>query len=226
MSKYILLLLPLFFSYDSSAQNESIKELWKPLLSQAGLANYFSGIFESLGIQIEETGEKVTILHLNSHFEMIEGVDEDKVDYYVSLKLENITNMSAHGADGQIDANESYRIMRVLFTPLTKSALENPMMNKSFAQKMAHIENHIHVYLESPAKDEYVAHSLIYINKKWVVIEGIHGDAKRIFRMSPNETIEYQREVFKAQKINTRKSWKTFLKFYLKWRETVSVEVN
>jgi len=44
--------------------------------------------------------------------------------------------------------------------------------------------------------------------------------------MNPEQTIEYQREVFKAQKENTRKSWKKFMKFYLDWRKTVSVETE
>lgn len=215
-----LLLLPAF------AQSESVKKAWEPLLDQPGLAFYFSGVFESLAVTIEETGEQITVLHHGNRFELRDGISEVVTDYSVTLKLANIRNMAEHGKDGKIDDYESYRIMSVLFTPLARAALENPMMNKSFAMKMADIENHAHVYLESPTNDEYIAHTLIFLNKKWMVIEGIHGNAKRVFRMSPDQTLEYQRAVFAAQKENTRRAWKKFMKFYLDWREFVSVEAE
>src|SRR5688500_4703490 len=137
MKKYILLLLPIFYSCSVLSQNVSVKETWKPLLKQPGVAQYFSGIFESMVIEIEETVEKITVLHLGDQFEIKDGIMENEVDYYVKLKPENIKNMSDYGADGKIDAYESYRIMSVLFTPLTRAALKNPMMNKPFLQKMA-----------------------------------------------------------------------------------------
>lgn len=208
------------------AQAQSVKELWQPLLNQPGMATYFSGLFETLGIRIAETGEEVTVTHRIDHFEIAEGIVDSAVDYVVDLRQENVSNLLQHGADGQVDSYESYRIMAVLFTPLTRAALQNPMMNKSFPQKLAHIENHVHVYLKSPANDEYVAHTLLYLNKKWLVIEGIHGDAKRIFTLKPEDALVYQREVFKAEKADTRRAWKKFMKFYLSWRDTVSVRTE
>jgi len=119
MKKLIFFYLLVLISYTGFTQEKSVKEHWKPLLAQEGLAQYFSGIFESLGIQIEETNEQLTILHKTDHFEIVDGINETDVDYSVKLKMENIKNMSAHGADGKIDPYESYRIMSVLFTPLT-----------------------------------------------------------------------------------------------------------
>ena len=212
--------------FSGVAQTTSIKESWEPLLKEPGLAEYFSGVFESLGIHVAETGEEVTIVHKTDHFEIKNGISRTDVDYAVTIREANVMNMAGHGKDGIIDAYESYRIMSVLFTPLTRAALENPMMNKALPQKLAGIENHVHVYLESPANDEFVAHTLLFHNKKWLVIEGIHGEARRIFRMSPDQALEYQREVFKAEKTNTRKAWKKFMKFYLDWRKGVSVEAG
>lgn len=223
MLKFRSVFFFIFLSLSGFSQSPSVKEAWVPLLKMEGLAEYFSGLYERLGIEIEETGEKITVVHKGSYFELEDGVEN--VDYLVELKLENIKNMSSHGEDGKIDAYESYRIMSVLFTPLTKASLENPMMNKPFQQKLAGIENHVHVYLESPTNDEYVAHTLIFLNKQWMVIKGIHGAAKRIFRMSPDQAVTYQKEVFKAQKAGTRKAWRKFKKFYLDWRKDVSKEV-
>lgn len=226
MKTVILILSLITLSLFGYSQNRSVKEMWAPLLNKEGLAEYFSGLYESLGIEIEETGEKITVLHLGNHFELKDGIDPDSVDYNITLKLENIKNMAQHGEDNKIDSYESYRIMSVLFTPLTRSSLENPMMNKPFQQKMAKIENHVHVYLESPTNDEFVSHTLIFLNKKWIVAEGIHGEAKREFRLNPDQAIVYQREAYHAQKEDSRKSWKKFKKFYLEWRKTVSKKIN
>ena len=206
--------------------SQSVMDQWKGILNHPGLAEYFSGMYESLGITVEETGEKVTLHHRGDHFDLEKGINPDSVSYNITIQTENVKNMAEHGLDGEIDPNESYKIMRVLFTPFTKSALESPWMNKSFQMKLAGIENHVHVYLHSPDKKDFVAHTLIFINDEWVVIEGVHGDALRRFDLQPKDAIIYQRAAFQAQKVNTRKSWKAFKKFYLDWRKTVSKEIN
>jgi hypothetical protein len=56
-----------------------------------------------------------------------------------------------------------------------------------------------------------VAHTLLFINKKWMVADGIQGDAKRVFNITPEQAIEYQRTAFTAQKGDHKKSWKAFI---------------
>ncbi len=201
---------------------QSIKEAWQPLLEQEKIASYFAGMWESLGINIEETKEAITVFHKGDHFEIKDGVDPSSVDYNVFLQEKHITRMLSHGEDGEIDAFESFKIMGALFTPFTRSSLTHPMMNKSFQMKLAKIENHVHVYLNSPTNDEFVAHTLLFINKKWLVVDGIQGDAKRVFNITPQQAIDYQRAAFSAQKGDSKKSWRAFKKFYLQWRTEVS----
>ena len=178
-------LLVLFFSLSlTTSFAQSIMKAWEPLLKQKELATYFNGMWESLGINIEETGEKVTILHLGDHFDMKEGVKENEVDYNIFLKLDNVNNMVDHGKDGVIDKEESFEIMKVLFTPFVRASLKHPMMNKKFQMKMAGIENLVHVYLRGPSKNDLATHTMIFINEEWMVIEGIHGNAKRIFEIN------------------------------------------
>ena len=100
------------------------------------------------------------------------------------------------------------------------------MMNKSFQMKLAGIENHVHVYLHGPNEGDIASHTMFYINKQWVVAEGIHGNAKRAFNIDMEHAIKYQREAYKAQKEDTRKSWKAYKKFYLKWRKEVSKPIK
>lgn len=224
--KNLTLLTALFICSISFSQSVpdslSVKKYWTPILKESKLATYFSGMWESLGITIEETGEKITVLHQKDHFDLVDGVNEDNVDYSVTIKLFDVRNMASHGKDGGINADESFRIMKTLFTPFVRASLKHPMMNKSFQMKLAGIENHVHVYLRGPNEGQVASHTMIFINKEWVVIEGIHGDSKRVFNMTVDQAIEYQKAAFEAKKIDTRKSWRKYKSWYLKWRKTVS----
>ncbi len=204
------------------AYSQSVKDLWKPILNHSELATYFSGMWEKLGISVDTYNEKITVINKGDHFELKEGADPKEVDYLLELKANNIQDMAEFGADGKVDTYESYRIMGTLFTPFVRATLSHPMMNKAFQMKLAKIENHIHVYLESTTNDDVKTHTLLFVNKQWIVAEGIQGKALREFHLSPEQAVRYQREAFKAQKENTRKSWKTFKKFYLEWRKEVS----
>lgn len=205
-----------------SSFSQSAKELWKPILNHSEPATYFSGMWEKLGISIDTYNEKITVVNKGDHFELKDGADPNNVDYLLELEANNIQDMAEFGTDGKIDTYESYRIMGTLFTPFVRATLSHPMMNKAFQMKMAQIENHMHVYLESPTNEEVKTHTLLFVNKQWVVTEGIQGDVLREFYISPEQAIRYQREAFKAQKENTKKSWKNFKKFYLEWRKETS----
>ena len=204
---------------------QNIAETWKPILSKPGMASYFEGMWEQLGIRVKTYNEAITLIFEGDHFEIKNGIDNERVDYIIDLEPENISNMADYGLDGVIDEHESFKIMAVLFTPFVRASLEHPMMNKSLQMKMAGIEDHVHVYLMGPEKDAHATHTLLFFHKKWLVVEGIHGEAKRVFKMTPQQAIHYQKEAFKAQKSDTRKGWKAFKKFYLGWRKTVSVKV-
>ncbi len=221
----ITILFLFIFTLHGKTQNSAV-EAWRSLLDKPELANYFSGMFESLGITIQETGEQLTVLHKVNHFEIIAGLDSTHVDFNIELRLENVVRMQQHGKDGKINADESFRIMSVLFTPLTVSALSNPIFSKAWKQQLFGIENLAHVYLHNEGDSAVASHTLIYINKAWLVIPGIQGTAKRIFNMNADQAIAYQRHVFLAQQSNTKKSWRTFGKWYLEWRKSVSVKLK
>lgn len=81
----------------------------------------------------------------------------------MQLSLYNISTMEENGKDGIIDSIESFNIMSVLFTPLTQSAMANAQFSNAAKQKLAGIENHIHVYLNSPDKTNFTAHTLFLL---------------------------------------------------------------
>ena len=171
---------------------------WENILQTPDLVKYFDGVFNHLGIIIEETDERFTIHHTGASFEFEEGIIEDNVDFIVPLKKENISNMIKHAEDGFISPEESWRILDVLFTPLTKVTLQTPVLAVNWRRKLAGVEDLTHVYLISPTNKEASKHTLIYVKGQWLVLIGLHGNPRRTYRMSPEQSLEYQKMIFFA----------------------------
>ncbi|SUZ95938.1 uncharacterized protein METZ01_LOCUS48792 [marine metagenome] len=214
----ILILLNISYS-----QSTSSLESWENILQTPELVEYFKGIFNSLGVIVEETNEKFTINHTGNSFEFEMGINEEKVDFVVPAKLQNIQNMIAHSQDGKISLEESWRIMDVLFTPLTRVTLQTPVLSINWRRKLAGVEDLTHVYLINPTGGEASKHTLIYVKGQWLVLKGTHGKPRRTYRMNPEQAIEYQREIFAAMQKDTFWAWWKFASYYKKWRKTCSV---
>jgi len=222
MRLFLLLLL----SISIYAQEVSSLQKWEKILQTPELLNYFNGVFENLGIKIKETGESFTIHHQGDSFYFEKGIIEEKVDFIVPLELQNIENMVRHAKDGQISADESWRILNVLFTPMTRVTLEAPVLAVNWRRKLAGVEDLTHVYLLNPSGEEASIHTLVYVKGQWLVLKGLHGDARRIYRMTPEQSLEYQRNVFSAMKKNSLWNWWKFSRWYKKWRKTCSVNTG
>ena len=151
---------------------------------------------------------------------------ESNVDFIVPIKLQNIQNMINHSRDGKIDSSESWRILDVLFTPLTEVTLQTPVLAVNWRRKLAGVEDLTHVYLISPTNEEASKHTLIYVKGQWLVLKGLHGKPRRTYRMNPEQSLEYQKEIFSSMEKNSLWGWWKFSRFYKKWRKTCSVTHN
>ena len=207
-------------------QEVSSLQKWEKILQTPELLNYFNGVFDHLGIEIKETGESFTIHHLGDGFTFEKGIVKEKVDFIVPLELQNIENMIKHAKDGEISDNESWRILNVLFTPMTRVTLETPVLAVNWRRKLAGVEDLTHVYLLNPSGEEASVHTLVYVKGQWLVLKGVHGDARRIYKMTPEQSIEYQRKIFSAMKKNSLWNWWKFSRWYKNWRKTCSVDTG
>jgi len=223
MYKFFQLLI--IFQFLLGQETSSLKT-WESILQTPELINYFNGIFNHLGVVIDETGESFTIHHTGDAFIFEEGIINDKVDFIVPLHIENIENMVRHSEDGKISENESWRILDVLFTPMTRVTLETPVLSVNWRRKLAGVEDLTHVYLLNPSGKEASSHTLIYVKGQWLVLKGLHGSPRRIYRMTPTQSIEYQRAIFSAMQKDTLWGWWKFAKFYKKWRKSCSVNIK
>ncbi len=130
-----LLICLIFISIN--AQDVSSLKTWENILQTPELVEYFQGIFNHLGITIKETGESFTIHHTGDSFAFEEGIIKENIDFVVPLELQNIENMVKHAQDGKISANESWRILNVLFTPMTRVTLKTPVLSVNWRRKLA-----------------------------------------------------------------------------------------
>ncbi len=195
---------------------------WSHLLEEPQLAAFFNGMFEHLGIRVQETGEAFTVHHHGDKFSLSDGVDENEADYVAEIRQENVDNMVRHGEDGKIDRAEAFAIVSVLFSPLTRVSLKNRYMSNGFFRRLGGIENLIHVHLLDPEGGSANTHTLIFLNGEWIVAPGLHGSPRRTFRIDIDQAVDYQKQVFQATKQDSLSGWWKFGNWYRDWRRSVS----
>ena len=156
---------------DDGLQRGQAVDLWRAVAQTDELVEFFTGMFEVMGITIEETGEELTVRVSEGRVHIEPGLPE-RCDFLVPLKMENVTNMVSHAADGRLDAFEMWRIASVLFTPLTRETLKNPVMSKGMLRRLARVEDLIHVRLLGPEAEQVASHTLVFASGQWLVVEG------------------------------------------------------
>ncbi|MAI86583.1 MAG: hypothetical protein CMF99_05405 [Candidatus Marinimicrobia bacterium] len=214
---YIIVLSKFIWSQEMS----SMKAL-EAIFQTSAIVDYFDGMFTHLGIIVEETGEKFTIHHNGESIKFIKGLNKKNVDFIVPLGIQNIENMVSHAKSGTISNQESWQILSVLFTPLTKETLKSPVLSVNWRRKIAGVEDLTHVLLISPNGKEASKHTLIYVKNQWLVLGGLHGNPRRTYRMNPNQAILYQKKIFAAMQKDSFIGWFQFSSWYKKWRKSCS----
>ena len=205
-----------------SVHSQSSVEILSQIVQTPEITSFFEGTFNSLGIRVKESDERITLHHRGDRIEVQPGLDESAVDFILDLDLRGIDNVVAYTDDGKIDDDEATKIARVFFTPFTKVTMQNPVLAENRKRKAAGIEDLIHVYLQFQDGSTAAAHTLVYVSDQWLVIDGIYGEAKRTFHLTHQPALDYQRKVFSAIQTDTKKGWIEFLKWYKEWRPKYS----
>ena len=195
--------------------------VWQRITQTPEIVDYFRGLFHKAAITVAETGEAFTVTHHGDRLTLADGLDP-KADFTVPLRLENIERLAAHTKDGRISRGESWRIAAVLFTPLTETTLRNPVLSTGWIRWLAGVEDRIHVHLVNPEGNDVASHTLEYADGRWLVHAGLQGTAKRTYRLTPEQSLDYQRKVFAAIQENSAGGWWRFARWYRDWREAVS----
>ena len=207
---------------NSESDRHRAVDLWQQVVQTDEIVEFFTDVFDVIGITIEETGEEITVRIGDGRIDIEPGLPE-KCDFLVPLKMENITNMVAHAEGGSLDEFAAWRIASVLFTPLTRETLKNPVMSNGILRRLGRVEDLIHVRLVGPDREQVASHTLAFTAGQWLVMEGLHGQPKRAFTLTGEQCVTYQRQVFKAIRANNMFAWTRFMRWYLKWRPGMSV---
>ena len=197
-------------------------QIWQAIPQTPEMVAFFQGVFDVIGVTIEETGEELTARVFEDRVEFSAGLPESP-DFLLPIRWENVENMVQHSADGAYDPHEAWRIVSVLFTPLTRETLKNPVMSNNIIRTLSGVEPLIHVHLVAPDGESVSTHSLIHVSGQWLVVPGLHGTPGRTYRMTAEQSLDYQRRVFTAVKANNFTEWQAFARWYRAWRADVSV---
>jgi hypothetical protein len=204
-----------------AAAQPSALQLWSSIAQTPEMVDYFQGVFSKVGITVEESGEQFTALHQGDRVSFAPGLDPD-AEFVVPLKQQNVDNLIAFAADGEFDAEESWRIVQILFTPLTRAALQSPAVTRNWLRWLSGVEPVIHVNLLNPNGGEAASHTLAFAGNQWLVIPGLHGRPGRTYRLTPAQALEFQRKLYQALKSDTTSGWWGFANWYRAWRVSVS----
>ena len=218
-------------SIEDSAQAEEAAEpappldpmqMWQGIADTPALVEYFKDSFDTLGVSVEGTEYSLTVTHTGTALELKSGIAED-VDFQVTITPEQVMNMVSNAEDNQISEQESWRILNVLFTPMTAVTLDNEVLTNNRLRKALGVEDLTHVSLLNPSGDTASSHTLFYVKGQWVVVSGLHGKPRRTYTLTPAQALEYQKKIFSAMRADDRKQWKEWAKWYKSWRDGVSV---
>ena len=197
-------------------------EKWNELTSGPAVVEFFKNLFEHLGVQVTDTNEAFTCHHRGDKIELVQGVDEEAVDYTVEIESFQVDRLVKHTRDTEIDEIEKFRIVRALFTPATAAILKKRLSSK-LIRFLLGAEPVTHVNLKSPSAEEANAqHTLVVAGNQWLAITGLHGDPDRIYDMTMDEALVYHRKAFATMKVDTFGAWWKFGGWYKDYRETIS----
>ena len=199
---------------------------WQSLTQHPPVVQFFNGLLERAGVRVADTNEEFTCVHRGDRIEFEPTLDRDRVDFTVEIQSAQVERLAAHAQTGGLDEAEQFRIVSTLFTPATVATLRNPVLAHPWLRVLSGAEDLIHVRLVSPTPQEPdVFHTLVYANRQWLVLAGLHGRPRRFFTLSLPEALTYHRRVFQALKANTFGTWWRFGWWYRGWRKGVSRRV-
>lgn len=194
---------------------------WSNIVQTPDLVSYFQGLFDTVEVTVAETGEQFTVAHTGDEILFSPGPNPD-ARFHVTVTQQNVANLIAHAQDGKLDPWESWRIVQVMFTPITQAALQQPVFSSQWLRAISGVEPLIHVYLDDPSDSESIAHTLAYAGDQWLVLPGLYGNAKRVFHLNPEQALEFQRRLYGAMQADSWRTWWEFASWYKEWRESVS----
>lgn len=186
----------------------------------------FKGIFRKLGIRICDTGEELTCIHHGERIEFVPGIVDKDVDFAIEIFRFKIDRLAKHISSGSLDRVEEFRVARELFQMGpggVGNVTHNPLVASALLRRMIRGKQICHIYLVSPdpSQEPNAEFSFVFVNKKWLVIPGFHGEAQRVFRITVDDAVALQKRLFRGMQKDSWLEWMRIARWYVKWRKQV-----
>lgn len=203
---------------------ENLEQL-QMLAQQPPAIEWFKGLFRLAHMEVTDTGERFTFVHHGDRVDVESGFQGNAPNFVVPLQSENIRNLTGFFADNAIGEYEQYRIVKFMLVPCLKAALAMPILQNGAFRKIVKVDTHWQEAILDPDGNEDEQLTVMCANDQWVIIPGYHGRPQRRLVMKPEQVLEFQRRVLEADEKNNLATWLDTGRWYLQWRETVSVPV-
>jgi hypothetical protein len=186
----------------------------------------FKSLFHRLGVRIVDTGETLTCTHQGDRITFTPGLDEASVDFTLEIYAFQAQRVAEQAASGSVSELEQFRVARELFASKSTGRLDvrrNPLIRNPLLRRVIHGKSPVHVYLASPdpAVERDARYTLIHIHGLWVVIPGLWGEPRRVFRLSLTDAMDLQRRLLAGMKANSWLEWLRIARWYVGWRRKV-----
>jgi hypothetical protein len=201
------------------------QETLQALCQQPAAVKWFKGLFHTGHLEITDAGEKFTVRHDGNSLRVTTGFEGERPNFVVPLESANIRNLSSFFDDELIDEREQYRIVKFMLKPCLRAALDMPILNNKAFRAVVKVDTHWQEALLDPDGREDEQLTVVCVNDQWLIVPGYHGRPQRRLVLTPAQVLEYQRRVFEANENNSLPGWLSLGKWYLQWRDTVSVPV-
>lgn len=199
------------------------QQLLEELVHKKSAVLWFQKLFKEAHLEITDTGEKFTILHHGESAELLVGFQSKKPNFVVPLESENIQRLSVAFKNDKPSAQEQYRICKFMLKPCLEPLLTMPILSNKTVQKILKLDTHWQEALLDPQGNEDEQLTVVYVNKQWLIIPGYHGKPQRRLVFKPEQVLEFLHRVFEADESGSVSSWVSAVRWYVKWREEITV---
>jgi hypothetical protein len=105
------------------------------------------------------------------------------------------------------------------------AALAMPILQNEAFRKIVRVDTHWQEALLDPEGHEDEQLTVIHVNNQWLVVPGYHGKPQRRIVMRPEQALDFQRRVLKADEAGSLGGWLELGRWYARWRDEVSVPI-
>jgi len=204
--------------------SEHLRQL-QALAAEPAAVAWFKGLFSEAHLEFTDSGERFTIRHLGDRAAVLEGFERPDANLVIPMRGENLANLTAIFADGDVSAAEEYRIVRHMLRPCIEAAVKMPILNNEMLLKVLRVDDVWQQALVDPEGEEDVRMTVQKTGGRWTVTPGYHGTPRRRLRLAAPQLLDFQRRLFEADSENSIGGWVALARWYVDWRDQVTVPV-